>query len=183
MELDNETGRWYGPGGHFPPAACPLPELSGPLITAILLAYLINPLATFATKKIKIPWRLSVTIIYLLLVLIILGLMTWGGFALVEQIQNLIRFIERNIFSCQIWLRISRNKLTKLARSAFHPPDSTGMRSPMRSCAPSSQPLGRWDTGGIHCRRRSQHHHLDGVDCFDLLLPAGRIRRLAQPVL
>jgi predicted PurR-regulated permease PerM len=70
----------------------------GPLITAILLAYLINPLATFATKKIKIPWRLSVTIIYLLLVLVILGLMTWGGFALVEQIQNLIRFIERNIF-------------------------------------------------------------------------------------
>jgi predicted PurR-regulated permease PerM len=69
----------------------------GPLITAILLAYLINPLANFATNKIKIPWRISVTIIYLLLILIILGLMTWGGFALVEQIQNLIRFIERNI--------------------------------------------------------------------------------------
>lgn len=70
----------------------------GPLITAILLAYLINPIAKFTTNKIKIPWRLSVTIIYLLLVLIILGLMTWGGFALFEQIQNLIGFIERNIF-------------------------------------------------------------------------------------
>ncbi len=34
----------------------------------------------------------------MLLVVIVLGLMTWGGFALVEQIQNLIRFIERNIF-------------------------------------------------------------------------------------
>lgn len=70
----------------------------GPLITAILLAYLINPVAKFSTKKLKIPWRISVSIIYILLVLIILGLMTWGGFALVEQIQNLIRFIERNIF-------------------------------------------------------------------------------------
>jgi predicted PurR-regulated permease PerM len=70
----------------------------GPLITAILLAYLINPIAKFACEKIKIPWRLSVTIIYLLLVLIILGLTTWGGFALVDQVQNLIGFIEKNIF-------------------------------------------------------------------------------------
>ena len=69
----------------------------GPLITAILLAYLINPIAKFACEKIKIPWRISVTIIYLLLVLIILGLTTWGGFALVEQVQNLIGFIQKNI--------------------------------------------------------------------------------------
>jgi predicted PurR-regulated permease PerM len=70
----------------------------GPLITAILLAYLINPIASFFKDKVKIPWRLSVTVIYLLLVMILLGLMTWGGFALFEQIQNLIRFIENNIF-------------------------------------------------------------------------------------
>ena len=70
----------------------------GPLITAMLLAYLIKPVANFMTKKINIPWRISVTVIYLLLILIILGLMTWGGFALVDQIQNLITFIENNIF-------------------------------------------------------------------------------------
>jgi len=70
----------------------------GPLITAILLSFLINPIAKIFKNNLKIPWRLSVTILYLLLVLIILGLMTWGGFALVEQIQNLIRFIEKNIF-------------------------------------------------------------------------------------
>ena len=70
----------------------------GPLITAILLSYLINPIATLTTEKIKVPWRISVTVIYLLLILIILGLMTWGGFALFEQIKNLILFIERNIF-------------------------------------------------------------------------------------
>jgi predicted PurR-regulated permease PerM len=69
----------------------------GPLISAILIAFLINPLAQFVTKKTKIPWRISVTLIYLLLILIILGLMTWGGFALVEQVQNLVRFIEENI--------------------------------------------------------------------------------------
>jgi predicted PurR-regulated permease PerM len=69
----------------------------GPLISALILAYLIHPIASFIKEKIGIPWRLSVTLIYLLLVLVILGLLTWGGFALVEQIQNLIDFIENNI--------------------------------------------------------------------------------------
>ena len=70
----------------------------GPLITVILLSYLINPIAKFFSNKIKIPWRIAVTVIYLLLILVVVGLLTWGGFALFEQIQNLVRFIERNIF-------------------------------------------------------------------------------------
>jgi len=69
----------------------------GPLISAFILAYLIHPIAAFLKNKIKIPWRLSVTIIYLLLVISVLGLVTWGGFTLVEQIQNLIRFIDNNL--------------------------------------------------------------------------------------
>jgi predicted PurR-regulated permease PerM len=69
----------------------------GPLISALILSYFLYPVATFLRSKIKLPWRLAVTIIYLLLVLILLGLLTWGGLALVEQIQNLIRFIENNI--------------------------------------------------------------------------------------
>jgi predicted PurR-regulated permease PerM len=69
----------------------------GPLISALILAYLIHPLASFFQEKIGIPWRLSVTLIYTVLVLAILGLLTWGGFALFEQLQNLIRFIENNI--------------------------------------------------------------------------------------
>lgn len=70
----------------------------GPLITALLIAFLLNPLANFLHQKIKIPWKISVTFIYILLILIVLGLTTWGGFALIEQIQNLIGFIENNIF-------------------------------------------------------------------------------------
>ena len=69
----------------------------GPLISALILAYLIHPVASFIKDKIGLPWRLSVTVIYIVLVLAILGLLTWGGFALFEQIQNLIRFIENNI--------------------------------------------------------------------------------------
>jgi len=69
----------------------------GPLISALILAYLIHPIASFLKEKIGLPWRLTVTIIFLVLVLAILGLLTWGGFALFEQVQNLIRFIENNI--------------------------------------------------------------------------------------
>ncbi len=69
----------------------------GPLITALILSYFLHPVAGFLRNKIKISWGLAVTIIYIILVLILLGLLTWGGFVLVEQIQNLIRFIENNI--------------------------------------------------------------------------------------
>ncbi len=69
----------------------------GPLITAFILAYLIHPIAMFLKKKIKIPWRISVTIIHIIIVLVVLGLLTWGGFALVGQFQTLIQFIENNI--------------------------------------------------------------------------------------
>jgi len=69
----------------------------GMMITAFILSYLIHPIASFMQEKIKIPWRLSVTLIYIFLVLSILGLLTWGGLTIVDQIQNLIRFIENNI--------------------------------------------------------------------------------------
>lgn len=69
----------------------------GPLITALILSYFLYPVASFLRNKIKISWGLAVVIIYIFLVLILLGLLTWGGFVLVEQIQNLIRFIENNI--------------------------------------------------------------------------------------
>ncbi len=69
----------------------------GPVISSFILAFLIHPIARFMQKRIKLPWRVAVTLIYIVLVLAILGLLTWGGIALVEQIQNLIQFIENNI--------------------------------------------------------------------------------------
>jgi predicted PurR-regulated permease PerM len=69
----------------------------GPLILAFILAYLFYPLANFLQKYIGIPWRLAVTLIYVVVVLVTLGLLTWGGLALFEQIQNLVNFIEENI--------------------------------------------------------------------------------------
>jgi predicted PurR-regulated permease PerM len=69
----------------------------GPVIMALVLAYLFYPVANFIRKSIKIPWRLAVTLLYIVVVLAILGLLTWGGLALVDQVQNLITFIQNNI--------------------------------------------------------------------------------------
>jgi predicted PurR-regulated permease PerM len=70
-------------------------NLIGPLLLAFILAYLFYPLARFFTSSVKIPWRLSVTLIYLLFILTVLGLLTWGGFVLVDQLQSLYAFLQR----------------------------------------------------------------------------------------
>jgi predicted PurR-regulated permease PerM len=69
----------------------------GPIILAFILAYLFYPVANFIRTTFKIPWRLAVTLIYIIIVLVLLGLLTWGGLALADQIQNLIDFIQKNI--------------------------------------------------------------------------------------
>lgn len=65
-----------------------------PLLVSLLLAYLLYPVASFFHRKVKIPWRLISLILYLLLFLAVIGLLTWGGISLVEQVQNLIKFIQ-----------------------------------------------------------------------------------------
>jgi predicted PurR-regulated permease PerM len=69
----------------------------GPVILAFILAYLFYPVANFIRTTLKLPWRLSVTLIYLIIVLALIGLLTWGGLTLADQFQNLIDFIQNNI--------------------------------------------------------------------------------------
>ena len=69
----------------------------GPLLITFVLAYLIYPLAVRLSKKLRIKWRTVVSVIYLLLILAIVGLLTWGGVAIVQQIQSLINFIEKSL--------------------------------------------------------------------------------------
>ncbi len=65
-----------------------------PMLFAFILSYLLHPLANFFHEKLKIPWRLITTLIYVLLFLIIIGLLTWGGISIFDQVQNLIKFIQ-----------------------------------------------------------------------------------------
>lgn len=69
-------------------------SIIAPLLIAIMLAYLIYPIAFNLHRWLHGSWRLLVTLIYLLILAALVGLLTWGGIALVEQVQSLLRFIE-----------------------------------------------------------------------------------------
>ena len=75
-----------------------------PLFIAFLLAYLLYPIPNFFKEKLKISWRLTVSIIYLILLVLFLGLITLGGFAGVDQISSLIRFIQFELKDLPVFL-------------------------------------------------------------------------------
>ncbi len=68
-----------------------------PLIIMILLAYLFNPIADFISRKLHFPWRVSVSIVYLVVVALLLAILTLGGVGLVQQFQSMITLIQGNI--------------------------------------------------------------------------------------
>ena len=69
----------------------------GPLILAFVLAYLLYPLAVWLKNRTKMSWSLSVGLIYIIIILALLGLLTWGGIAFIEPVQNFIRFLQKSL--------------------------------------------------------------------------------------
>lgn len=67
------------------------------LITAFIIAVLFHPIAEFVNRKTSIPWNWSVSIIYLITLLFVFGLLTVGGIALINQINELIRFLQTTL--------------------------------------------------------------------------------------
>lgn len=72
-------------------------DIWGPLLLAFVMVYLFYPVAEMIHRKSKLPWRLSVGIMYLALLIIIIGLLVWGGFTLVDQSINLFNFLEKQM--------------------------------------------------------------------------------------
>ncbi len=66
----------------------------GPILFAFLLSYLLHPLCGLFSKKVHLSWRAATTILYLFIFLIIIGLLTWGGFSLVSPLQSLLTFLQ-----------------------------------------------------------------------------------------
>ncbi len=72
-------------------------NIVGPLLMAFLLAYVLYPTANHIRRRLPASWRVSVTLIYVVLFVIILGVLVWGGFVLVDQILALIKFLDRQV--------------------------------------------------------------------------------------
>jgi predicted PurR-regulated permease PerM len=65
-----------------------------PILMAFILTYLLFPLASGMNRKLHFSWALAVNLIYLVIILILLALLTWGGVGLIGQVQNLITAIQ-----------------------------------------------------------------------------------------
>ena len=65
-----------------------------PVLMAFVVTYLLFPLASLLSRKVHFSWALAVNLIYLVFILILLALLTWGGVGLIGQVQNLITAIQ-----------------------------------------------------------------------------------------
>jgi predicted PurR-regulated permease PerM len=65
-----------------------------PVVMAFILTYLLFPLALLIIKKTPLSWKVAINIIYLMIVLILLALLAWGGVGLFSQVQNVINTVQ-----------------------------------------------------------------------------------------
>ncbi|MEN6436663.1 MAG: AI-2E family transporter [Anaerolineaceae bacterium] len=72
-------------------------NILGPLLMVGVIDYLLYPIANRLHKKLKISWRFAVNLIFLVFILILVGLLTWGSLALADQASSLVRFMQRSI--------------------------------------------------------------------------------------
>jgi predicted PurR-regulated permease PerM len=78
-------------------AAALLVRFSGfivPLLWAFILTYLLHPLARRLTANTRLTWRVAVNLIFISLILVIVFLTTLAGFAIVNQLDNLVRILQ-----------------------------------------------------------------------------------------
>jgi predicted PurR-regulated permease PerM len=72
-------------------------SIIGPLLVAFILVYLLHPIAVALNTHTRLSWRTSVSIIYLILLILVITTFTLTGLAIVQQIQSLIKVIENFI--------------------------------------------------------------------------------------
>ncbi len=78
-------------------------SLIGPLLLAVMLAYLFYPLVRAISTSLHLPWRLTVGLVYLIVVAGLIALLIWGGATLFSQLQSLIAFLDRVLRGLPVW--------------------------------------------------------------------------------
>ncbi len=64
------------------------------LILAFIITYLFQPVVSWLTEKTRMSWRLSTTLVFLLLVILLLGVLTGAGLAIAQQLNGLVRVVQ-----------------------------------------------------------------------------------------
>jgi len=69
-------------------------NLIPPLLLIFIIVYLLHPVTAGIARLLGISWKFAVNVLYLLVLIILLGLLAWGGVGLVGQVQSLIRSVQ-----------------------------------------------------------------------------------------
>jgi predicted PurR-regulated permease PerM len=91
----------------------------GPVLMAFILAYLLLPVASLMSKKTPLSWAMAVNLIYLVFVLILLALLTWGGVGLIGQVQNLITAVQNYANQLPVFIESLSHKVYILGPFRF----------------------------------------------------------------
>lgn len=67
------------------------------LFMVIMVAYLVNPIADSMVRRLGIPWKISVGIVYIVLLICILILVALSGVTILQQLQNLVVLIGESV--------------------------------------------------------------------------------------
>lgn len=71
--------------------------LIGPLLLAFILSFILHPVVYRLSSTTRLSWRMSVNLIFLVVLVILGGLLTWSSFAVIQQFQSLIQVIQKFI--------------------------------------------------------------------------------------
>jgi len=91
----------------------------GPILLAFILAYLCYPIAGWLQRTLKISWRFAVTIFYIVIVLLLIGLLTLSGLAIVEQAQSLITLLNQALIALPQTLEQISNQVIRFGPFEF----------------------------------------------------------------
>ena len=80
-------------------------NLIQPIVIAVLIAYLVNPLVAQATQRLKLSRGAAVLLVYALFLVAIIAVFTAIGFVSVEQGQRLVEVAPGLLTKSSVWLR------------------------------------------------------------------------------
>lgn len=95
-------------------------EFIGPLILAFMVTYLLHPVANGINRLIH-SWRISVTLLYLGLLILLSGAFTWAGVISIQQIQSLVGVVEGFILNLPQLARDLSNQVYTFGPFQFTP--------------------------------------------------------------
>ena len=81
-----------------------------PVILAVILAYLLNPIVTALVKYSRLPRTLAVLLVYAVLILLVLGLLSGAGLLIQQQVSGLLSTALAFINSIPAWINSLSSK-------------------------------------------------------------------------